>query len=210
MKPASVVFGLLLFCSCGSPALITSSWHKRDMPVAQYDNIFVAALTQELSEKQAIENDMEAALKEKGITVEKSIDLYPPKFSSKGPETQNVQISEIAATGAQGLLIIAVRLDKETRFDPLPVWAPTGNDYIAAHPEGFSGMGKFSYNGFYKDYAVYLMETRFYNTQTKQLIWSAESKTYQPNNMAALVKGYVDRIYPKMLKDGVGLVVVNR
>lgn len=211
MKPSFYFLGLsllLFICSCSSPALITSSWHRRDALPKQYDNVFVAAITHELNEKQAIENKVQADLQRQGITVEKSMDVFPPKFTKRGPEAQNVQMSQIAATGAKGLLIITIaRRDKETRFEALPVWEPTGIDYMISHPADFDGFSdeKFDFNGFYKDLDVYVVETRFYDTQTKKLVWGAESKTYAPHNINGLANGYGDRIYSKMLKDGLML-----
>jgi len=207
MNPASksvCIVMMFLICSCGTPAIITSSWHKTDVAPNSYPNIFIAAVTNQIGDKQTIEDDIQQILQQKGLTVEKSIDLFPPKIGAA--KRQVVAISKVRSTGADGILTITLlRKEKEPHFEALPAWDPVGDDYVNRYADQFiDGYPyKFDYDGYYKDDIVYYVETDFYSTKSEQLIWSAQSKTYDPNNLNGFVKGYIQTIYQQMIKDGV-------
>jgi hypothetical protein len=56
--------------------------------------------------------------------------------------------------------------------------------------------------GYYAQDKVYYLETNLYDAQTEQLIWAAQSKTYDPGSIDSFLKGYVQTIYNQMVKDG--------
>jgi len=209
MKPIlkSVCAVMILFiCSCGTPAIITSSWHKSEIPSNKYDNIFVAAVTMQLKEKQQIEDNLQTILQQKGLKIEKSMTVFPPVYGPNGPQKQDVSFNKIRSTGAEGVLTVTlVRKEHMPIFIPLPPWEPVGDDYIAKYADQFRNgdIKNFEYNGNYKDDIIYYVDTKFYNAKDQQLVWSAESKTYDPNNINGFVKGYIQTIYAKMIKDGV-------
>lgn len=197
---------MLLVCSCSTPAVITSSWHKSSVPSSSYNNIFVAAVTAQVVDKQMIEDNLQQLLQQKGVTVEKSMTVFPPKLGAGFRQRQDVTFSKIKEIGADGVLTVTLlRKDKEPHFIGLSPWEPLGNDYIILHADEFANgyPYDFDYNGYYKDDIVYYVETRFYNTKNRKLVWAGESKTYDPNNMNGFVKGYLETIYNRMVKDGV-------
>ena len=209
MKPILKSVGIvmmLVICSCATPAIITSSWHKPDVPPNNYDNIFVAAVTMQLKDKQQIEDNLQIELEQKGLKVEKSMVVFPSTYGPNGPQKQNVSFSKIRSIGANGVLTLTlVHKARESYFEPLAAWQPLGDEYIATHPDEFihGNTSRFQYDGHYRDDIIYYVDTRFYNAQTQQLIWQAQSKTYDPNNINGFVKGYIQTIYAQMVKDGV-------
>ncbi|WP_181276818.1 hypothetical protein [Arcticibacter pallidicorallinus] len=46
------------------------------------------------------------------------------------------------------------------------------------------------------------METNLYNAKTEELIWAAQSETYDPSSITDFLKGYVKSNYERMQKDG--------
>jgi len=206
MNAASKFFGavlLMVICSCGTPAVITGTWHNPDIAAGNYNNIFVAAIATQITDKKMIETDVQRTLQQMGLTVEKSIDLFPAQTQG---QRLDVAISKIAPTGANGILTVTlVRQEKEYRFDPLPAWEPVGDEYIAKYPDKFvnGSYEKFEYDGFYHELMVFYVETKFYSIKDRKLVWEAQSKTYAPNNIEGFVKGFVPRIYDRMQKDGV-------
>jgi len=209
MKPILNSIGIvmmLVVCSCGTPAIITSSWHKPGMPSNSYGNIFVAAVTAQLKDKQQIEDNLQTELEQKGLKVEKSMTVFPSTYGPNGPKKQDVSFSKIRSVGADGVLTITLlRKAKEPYFEPLAPWQPLGNDYVVTHPDEFvhGNQSDFEYDGHYRNDIVYYVDTKFYNAKSQQLVWTAQSKTYDPNNINGFVKGYVQTIYAQMVKDGV-------
>ena len=56
--------------------------------------------------------------------------------------------------------------------------------------------------GYYDQTKIYYIETNLYNAKTEELIWTAQSRTYDPTSINSFLKGYVDAIYDRMVKDG--------
>ena len=136
-KYAFAVAGLSI-CSCGTPAIITSSWHRPDATSNSYNNIFVAAITPQITDKQMIENDVQHILQQKGVTVEKSMDVFPPKLVAGRIRSESVPIKTVRPTGAEGILTITLlRVDKESRFASVAAWDPVGNAYVNRYSDQF-------------------------------------------------------------------------
>ncbi|MBS7564414.1 hypothetical protein KHS38_08340 [Mucilaginibacter sp. Bleaf8] len=62
--------------------------------------------------------------------------------------------------------------------------------------------------GYYDQQQVYYLETNLYDARTEELIWAAQSETYDPSSIDNFLKGYVKSIHERMVKDG--LIADNR
>jgi hypothetical protein len=202
----SIVASGMLLCSCGTTTLVSSSWRKPNATANNYHNVFVAALTSNIPAKQAVENGLQAKLQEKGLTVEKSIDVMPPTITQTGQQ-KDLIMSKIHATNADAILTITLlRKKEETRF------VPTGGAYWnPGYRYGFYNNFWSYYNtrypiiyepGYYDNTEIYYLETNLYDARSEQLIWAAQSKTYDPSSIDSFLKGYIKAIYERMAKDG--------
>ena len=194
----------LLISSCGTSTMITSSWKKSDATANGYRNIFIAAITSNIPVKQKVEDGLQRILQQKGLTVEKSTDVFPPNFSTETGQKKDLAISRIRTTNADGILTIAL-LRRETESHYVGGYWNPGLRY------GYYNRFSDYYNnwypsvyapGYYVQDQVYYLETNLYNAKTEQLIWAAQSKTYDPGNIDSFLKGYVQTIYDQMAKDG--------
>ena len=197
---------LLLVAACGTSTMITSSWRKPAASANSYDNIFIAAISNNIPAKQRVEEGLQQILRQKGLKVEKSIDVFPPDFSTQTGQKHELILSKIRSTGADGILTIAL-LKQETETHYIPgacMWNPGARFgyyntfwgyYNNWYPNVYSP-------GYYDEQKVYYLETNLYNARTEQLIWAAQSKTYDPVNIESFLKGYVQSIYDQMKKDG--------
>lgn len=196
----------LLINSCGTSTMITSSWRKPNATANGYKNIFVAAITSNIPVKQKVEDGLQQLLQQKGLTVEKSTDIFPPNFSTETGQQKDLVISKIRTTNAQGILTVAL-LRKETESH----YVGGGGYWNPGMRYGFYNRFSDYYNnwypnvyapGYYAQDKVYYLETNLYDAQTEQLIWAAQSKTYDPGSIDSFLKGYVQTIYNQMVKDG--------
>jgi hypothetical protein len=203
----TLLLTLTILCSCGSTTtLVTSSWHKPAATANGYRNIFVAAITSDISAKQSVESGLQELLQQKGITVEKSIDVFPPNFSNQTGQQRELVMSKIKATNADGILTIALlRQETETRYVPGGTYWNPGlrYGYYNHFWSYYSNWYPYVYSpGYYDQQKVYYLETNLYNAKTEELIWAAQSKTYDPTSIDSFLKGYLDAIYKQMVKDG--------
>ncbi|MDB5124153.1 MAG: hypothetical protein JWP94_2282 [Mucilaginibacter sp.] len=207
-KIATLLLPVILFASCSTPTLITSSWRKSNATANDYHKIFIASITKDIAAKQAVENGLQQQLEQKGFTVVKSIDVFPPDFSTQTGQKKELVLGKIQQMNADGILTVAL-LRKETETH----YVPTGGGYWNPGLRyGYYNSFWNYYNnwypsiyapGYYDQDKVYYLETNLYNARTEQLIWAAQSKTYNPTNIDSFLKGYVSAIYKQMVKDGV-------
>lgn len=191
--------------SCGTTTMITESWRKNHATANGYQNIFVAAITSNVSAKQAVENGLQQQLQEKGLSVEKSIDVFPPDFSNQTGQNKELILSKIRGTNADGILTIALlRQETESHYHPGTYWDPGLRfGYYNSFWNYYSNWYPSVYDpGYYDQTKVYYIETNLYNAKTEELIWAAQSKTYDPVNIDSFLKGYIAAIRAQMIKDG--------
>jgi hypothetical protein len=117
-KLSSLLF-IGLLTACGTTTLITSSWRKDHASANGYHNIFIAAMNNNIPVKQSVENGIQQRLQGKGLTVEKSIDVFPPDFSNQTGAKRQLILNKIQSTGADGILTVALlRKETESRYVP--------------------------------------------------------------------------------------------
>jgi hypothetical protein len=193
--------------SCGTDTMITSSWHKANTTANSYRNIFIAAITSDIPIKHQIEDNLQQTLQQKGLTVEKSTDVFPPNFSTETGQRKDLAISKIRTTKADGILTITL-LRKETESHYVGgtgYWNPGlrynyYNNFSSYYNTWYPSVYQ---PGYYVQDKVYYLETNLYNAKNEQLIWAGQSKTYDPANMQSFIKGYVQSIYEQLVKDRV-------
>ena len=191
---------------CSTTTEITSSWRKPDAKADKFNNLFIAALTSNVAARQAVENGIQEDLQAKGVTVEKSLDIFPPDFNNTGNARREMPMSKIRATKADAILTIAL-LKQETETHYVPgsgLWNPGLRYGYYNNFSSYYNNWNTSLNspGYYDETQVYYLETNLYNAKTEQLIWTAQSKTYDPTSIDAFLKGYLKSIYERMMKDG--------
>src|ERR1700761_6042067 len=95
---APALLGAVLFVmSCGSVTMVTSSW-KQPAASADYNNVFVSVSMDDTTSQRKIENGLQQFLAQKGVKVEKSIDIFTVGFTLKPDESNDVAINTIWKT----------------------------------------------------------------------------------------------------------------
>jgi len=199
-----LILGLLMACT--SSTMITGSWTSPRKTAKTYDHILVAALTDNVSAKGKLEEDFASAFADRGIAVKKSIDVFPPNFSKEN-NNKEALLGKIRNDGTDAILTISL-VDKETEtryvpgtvsYAPYPFYPYYGSFwgyYSFVYPQVYSP-------GYYTEEKVYYIETNLYDAQTEDLIWSAQSETYNPANLDRFSEDFVNAIIRKMERDKV-------
>jgi hypothetical protein len=197
---------LLAISACSTSTSITSSWRKPNATANGYRNIFIAAISSNIPAKQAVESGLQAELQKRGLTVTKSVDVFPPNFSNQTGAQRELILSKIQATNADGIVTVALlKKENETRF------VPGGGGWNPGLRYGYYNRFWNYYNnwypylyapGYYDESQVYYLETNLYDAKTEELIWAAQSETYDPSNINSFIKGYVKSTLERMQKDG--------
>ncbi|QLE00375.1 hypothetical protein HX109_01925 [Galbibacter sp. BG1] len=201
---------LALVYSCGTTTNVTASWANKEAFVnKKYQSVFIAAITGNVPAKTTIENELAFQLQGRGIGTTKSHDVFPGTFTKENKPSKETLLERIRASKSDAILTITLR-DQETESR----YVPGTNNYAMYNPVGFGYYGNFygyydtmygfGYDpGYYTTDKVYYLETNIYDADSEELIWSAQSKTYNPSNIDDFTKGYTEAIINKLQKDGI-------
>ncbi|WP_228850386.1 hypothetical protein [Aegicerativicinus sediminis] len=202
----SVFLVSILLISCGaSNTKMTGSWKNPDVTPKKYESVFIVFIGGNQQLKQQVEDELAARASLKGLLATKSKDVFKPTFGRESMPEQEELLSEIRESGAQAIFTVALK-DKETTTR----YVPGTTTY---YPLGFRHYGRFygyyanyypmGYDpGYYKQDNVYYLESNLYDVETEELLWSAQSKTYNPSNFESFVKGYTEALIEQLIKDG--------
>ncbi len=195
---------MLLFIylsSCvGTSTLVTGTWESERVGKS-YENIMVVALVPTVSSRSTIEKQMVESLSGKGVNATQSMDILPTKFIEEENRKQEI-LNNIRSDGADGILTVSL-IDKETESR----YVPGSNPYAPYPHYSFYGQfwGYYNYwyprfydRGYYTEDKVYYIETNLYDTETEELVWSAQSKTYDPVNLDTFSKDFAKAIVNKL------------
>lgn len=161
----------------------------------------VAGLTQSIDAKRTIENSMSTALSSKGVAATKSIEVFPPNFGKD--ITKEDMLNSIRKKGADAILTVSL-VDKQTEsryvpgtygYTPIPMYNRFWGYYNYMYPTMYSP-------NYYTEEKIYYMETNLYDADTEELVWSAESETYNPDNLSGFSQTLANIIANKLENDG--------
>ncbi|HET9054683.1 MAG TPA: hypothetical protein VFM90_10945, partial [Cyclobacteriaceae bacterium] len=209
MKNLILLIFLVAIVSCGPATQITGSWKNpspREDP-AGYKRVIITSLSQNLEARQTVERDLAAAIAATGVETIQGIEAFPPSFSDSKDVDKDELLAKIRKTGADGIITIAlINRETESRYVP-------GN-YGYAPITRFRYYGRFSgyYTtwyptvispGYYEEDKVYYIEINLYDAKSEELVWSAQSETYNPGSLTQFSNEFAQVVVARMKKDGV-------
>lgn len=206
MKKILILTGVigLLLAACYPTTKITGSWKNTKQADKKYGNIFIAALTANNIARNTIETQMEKALNTANVKTLKSLDEFPPNFHKDSISKKDV-MRMVQKKGNEAILTITIlKKETESRY--------VSGGYAPAARFGYYGSfwGYYNYwypytysDAYYSRDAVYYLETNLYDSETQDLMWSAQSETYDYEGFEDFSKQYAKVIVDKMKKDGV-------
>ena len=205
MKNRLLLLASLAFMavSCTSSRII-SSWKDPESTPVKYKKILVIALSQPDNRvKEKMEQPLVGDLKSHGIEAISAYGQYGPKAFDNLEEKGFLE--KIQASGVDGIMTI-VLLDKTKEHNYVRgsvLYTP----YVIYYNR-FWGYYSTLYNrvytpGYYVTNTEYFWESNLYDASTKKLIYSVQTKSFNPDNSASLAHEYGQLIINDMIKQGV-------
>lgn len=206
-KLAIIIISALWFSGCKPSTEITGSWKNSDATASarEINTILVTAMTERTAARQRVENDLAASLEKKGYKTIKSMDVLPPTFTAGQMPDRQELLSKISDSGADAILTVAL-IDKETESH----YVPGSYGYAPLPRFGYYGTFWGYYNtwyptlysqGYYEEDKVYFIETNLYDAKTEELLWSAQSETYNPKSLPDFAKEFSKVVVSRMEKE---------
>jgi len=205
-----IIKNLVFFCivilleHCFS-SVITSTWHAENSNKKSIKKVLVLAIdnNKDRSIRVKLENHLLNDLIKRGIEASSSIDKYGPLFLSGLQESE--AINKIKDQGFDAVLTV-VLLDKEKEKHYIPgriTYTPYSMYY-----RRFWGYYSTVYDrvyepGYYIENTNYFWESNLYDLSDKSLIYSAQTKSYDSNNLESLADEYGKIISNDLFKKGI-------
>ncbi|MEX2591153.1 MAG: hypothetical protein WD426_00165 [Anditalea sp.] len=202
----AIAFTSLLLLGCSSSTEITASWKAPEADPAGYQDLFIAALTEDLSARQNLEEEFTSMLNSSNVNTVESIKTFRPDFLDEGAPEREDLLKIIQETDVDGILTVTfIDTKEEKRYVPAgPTYAPIGRfGYYGDFHGYFNNWYGNSWNtGYYTTDKEYFIETNLYDANDLKLVWSGQSRTYDSSDLNVLAMEYVDAIKEELLKEG--------
>ena len=184
---------VLLLASACSKTEVTGLWKKSDYTGGSLDSFMVVALTGEMSDKLLWENIMADRLRQEGLKAVTSVGAFP---NARDIDEQQI-MNYVDRNEIDGVLVTRlVDTRKEKVYHP-----PRGAYYGGAY--GYYRRFNFYYPhayeqvyspGYTSTLTIVLLETNLYRVDTKELIWSMSTDTFEPRSFNQLVDSVSDKV----------------
>lgn len=195
-----VVIGL----SCTSTRIM-HTWKTSSIPIKKYNNILVIGINggSDLGYKEKMEIEMVDDLKKLGYHATSATQEYGPKTFRSLDE--DAVITKFQGKGIDAIItIVLLSKEKEKYYVPAQVYY---SPYVMYHRH-FWGYYNTMYDriytpGYYTVDKRYFWESNLYDLSTRDLIYSVQTESYNPNSYAQLAHEYGELIVNDMVKNEV-------
>lgn len=204
MRTKSIAGLIILFLIVGcSSSRITHSWKSETVSAKSYEKIMVIGIIKDHDRnmREKMENHLAEDLKARGYNAVSSLKEYGPKAFDNIDEEG--ALNKLSNSGVDAVITI-VLLDKERERNYVPArvyYSP----YII-YQRHFWGYYSTIYDRIYSpEYyqqvnTKYFWESNFYDLETKQLLYSVQTESFDPASAESLGHEYGEMIVKDMLE----------
>ncbi len=220
MKKISVAYlGIvLLLTSCGSTKQINivNAWMNKealkDRPVKK---VYIMCLFNNSSMVGALEHALEEEATSRRYTTYGNSYSFPYKIDD--PEmAKSLVLEKVKSLECDAIFITAVKSVRSETYYVSTSSVGVGvrgyypynngynpyNGYQANYNSYYSGYySETSLSGYYATDKLYFIESNLYDTKTLQLLWSVQSKSYNPTDAEKVSKEYCDELFKLLEKE---------
>lgn len=195
------VFGL---AACTSTQ-VTSSWKANNSNITStYNRIMVLGIIKQKDRtlREELENQLVSELKSKGYDAHSALQEYGPKAFDRLSEEA---IAEKMKADGYDAVLTTVLLDKnkERNYTPGQVsYQPAGVYYNRFGRYYTTVYDRVYTPGYYTSSTNFFLESNLYDTRYGDLVYSVQTKAFDPSSPAALGDDYARAIIKDMTKNG--------
>ncbi|ATL45831.1 hypothetical protein COR50_00900 [Chitinophaga caeni] len=199
---AYFILCILSISACNTTE-ITSSWKAQDVTLKHYDKILVVALTgnKDRDIRVSVETAMAKALKAQGFNAVTAFQQYGPRIEDRKVDEEKA-VARLREDGFDGAFVIPL-LDKskEKHYSPgyyyySPFWGYYNNFWWS-----YNMMYSRVYDPYYYTTTTnYVLEANFYDLSDKKLLYSAQTKSFDPGSASRLASDFSKVVIQDMMK----------
>ncbi len=198
-KIVIALFALIFFNACTPTRETTGVWiNKEKAQGKKFTNLFVVVISGDLEARSLMENDIAQLVSARGIKVVKSIDVMPPNLKTAATPTKDEIVSKVKESGCDGVFVASLlKKEEDVRYTPgKESYSPTSYYTYSGTFFGYYNHFYPSVNtpGYYSKEKSYFMQSNLYDAATAEIIWSVQSKVFEPTNVAKFSKSYTTEL----------------
>jgi hypothetical protein len=213
MKKLSVAFlsAVLLLTACESSKeiSITSSWLNRDkMKERPVKKLYIIGLFNNPYVTSALEYALEEDAKSRRYIAFRNSEEFPYTIDNR-ETAKRLLLEKVKALGCDAIFVTAIKdVQSETHYVstssvgvgvsgyyPVNSYAGNFNSYYAGY------YAETSLSGYYETNKMYFIESNLYDTNTLELLWSVQSKSYNPTYADKVSKEYCNELFKLLEKE---------
>lgn len=194
----------ILLVMCGPTTKITGSWTRLNHEPEQFNKIVVLGIGRVSENRRLFEDEVETRLFDKGYPVVAALDLLPPN-AAIGTISKDVVNEIFKAADVEAVFTMSVRHMEDTRR-----YVPARGTYYTPYYSNVSfydyygGFSNYYYTpGYYTGSIQIFLEANFFNFETGELLWSAQSKTTDMENIRKMAVEYAETIVADFIRQNV-------
>lgn len=203
---ALLLISVFLMISCATSQQVTRSWVNPEFDTNKnYQNIFLAVLTEDEAARQLVEKELALRLTNINVNAIKSSEVLPANFEYGKVDKERIA-QAVESSDADGIFTIAL-LDVKTEeryiapqyfdsgFGGMTFYSDFGAYYSYRTPQIYSP-------GYYSTTKTYILESNLYDAKSKDLLWTVQSKAFNPSNFTKFLEGYSKVMSDQLRVDG--------
>jgi hypothetical protein len=202
-KWIGIAVAIISLSAC-STSRITNSWKAADIPAKNYNKIMVVGLIQnnDRNLREKMENHLVGDLAEKGYTAISSLKEYGPKSFEN--MTENSAVEKLKASGVDAVItVVLLDKQKEKYYVPGRVYYTPYTVYHRRFWGYYSTIYERVYTpGYYQENTKYFWESNFYDLESKALLYSVQTESFEASSTERLAHEYGQIIVTDMVKKG--------
>jgi hypothetical protein len=206
-------FALLMFTyfsSCSSVTEVSGTWKKPATVAKRYSKICVLGASKDVVKRSMVEKAVVSQMALNGITAVAGVNILPDSFidSDNNGQVDNQNKEALAAklkeAGVDGVFLITLQdVKKSEQYVPgTTVYAPYSGFY-PFYNNYWGAYNMVNTPGYYVQNTNYFLSSNFYDMSTEQLIWSAQSQTFNPNSLSDFSQSYASSVVQEFVESGV-------
>ena len=199
-----VLFSLILLTSCSSTEIV-SSWKSADVQAKNFTKVMVLGLmgSRDRDIKESTERIMVENLRERGIDAVAASDEYGPKAFENLSEDEALR--KLRDKDVDGVMtIVLLDKDKERRYSPGYAYYTPYGIYYNRFWGYYSTLYQRVYTPeYYTSSTNYTMETNLYDISADKLLYSAQTKSFDPGSAGQLAGDFSKAITEDMVRKGI-------
>jgi len=207
-KSLIVIFSAsLLLAACSTPKESTGVWvNKEKIKGKSFNKLFIVVMTADPEARSTFENDLAAVAASRNHPVVKSIDVIETNIKDPKVPTKDEVVAKIKETGCDGVFV-ATLLKKEeavnftqgtTAYSVAPYASYAGTTYTGYYTYWYPSVSTPDY---YSHDKTYIMQSNLYDVASEEVMWSVQSKIFDPETLKKFSKAYTSTLVKQLEKE---------